>query len=101
MNQHASVIKRIVLGVGTLALFVVSTSTVQAQPFQPHYIIVNLGNLGGEGTSALGLNDRGQVVGWSTTTTGQRHAFMYSDGSMTDLGTLVGGTHSEIGRAHV
>lgn len=95
MDQHASMMKRLCLGAGALGLLATPVSMLQAAPLQPHYIIVNLGSLGGEGTSALGVNDHGQVVGWSTTAAGQRHAFMYSNGFMTDLGTLVGGTHSD------
>lgn len=63
--------------------------------FQARYQVINLGSLGGEGSSALGINDAGTVVGWATTSAGQRHAFMYNNGLMTDLGTLVGGTASE------
>ena len=42
---------------------------------------------------AVAINDRGQVVGSSDTAAGDLHAFLYSDGAMTDLGTL-GGTNS-------
>lgn len=59
------------------------------------YQVINLGSLGGNSSSALGINTSGQVVGWSTTVSGQRHAFMYSNGLMTDLGTFIGGTTSE------
>jgi probable HAF family extracellular repeat protein len=50
----------------------------------------DLGTLGGSYSSATDINDSGQVVGWSTTTSGQSHAFLYSDGQMQDLGTLGG-----------
>jgi probable HAF family extracellular repeat protein len=52
-----------------------------------------LGTLGGDSTRAYGINDAGQVVGYSTTTEeGQWHAFITdSNGAdMTDLGTLGG-----------
>lgn len=39
-------------------------------------------------SEALGVNDSGQVVGWSVITGGVDRAFLYSDGQMTDLGTL-------------
>ena len=48
-------------------------------------------------TAALGINDSGQVVGRSYTSSSYpfaTHAFLYSNGVMTDLGTL-GGTSSE------
>jgi probable HAF family extracellular repeat protein len=44
---------------------------------------------------ATGINDRGDIVGWSTYGgTGYSHAFLWSDGVMIDLGTL-GGTTSQ------
>jgi probable HAF family extracellular repeat protein len=56
------------------------------------YTIIDLGSLGGERTSANGINNSGQVVGGSEIdyTTGNTHAFLYSDGTMKDLGTLPG-----------
>ena len=55
---------------------------------------VDLGTLGGSISQAHVINDRGQVVGHSMTATGQRHAFLWEDGVMTDLGTLPGSTNS-------
>lgn len=70
-------------------------SQADSSLFQTRYQVINLGSLGGEGSAAFGINDAGNVVGWATTTGGQRHAFVYSKGLMTDLGTLVGGTTSQ------
>src|SRR5262249_52144976 len=57
--------------------------------------IVDLGNLGNPIYIAVDkLNDAGQVVGSSITASYARHAYLYQDGVMTDLGTL-GGTNSE------
>jgi probable HAF family extracellular repeat protein len=53
----------------------------------------DLGTLGGTNSSALDINDSGQVVGSSYNSSGQTHAFLYQNGAMTDLGTL-GGTNS-------
>lgn len=72
--------------------------------FKPPYMsteMQDLGTLGGnssifEGNAsyAYGINDATQVVGVSTTSSNTRHAFFWSDGKMTDLGTL-GGTYSQ------
>ena len=53
----------------------------------------DLGTLGGEESTAIAINDRGQVVGASQTSSGDHHAFLWQDGVMTDLGTL-GGSES-------
>jgi probable HAF family extracellular repeat protein len=52
--------------------------------------ITDLGNLGGNTRSANGINDAGQVVGWARIGSNLQHAFLYSGGHMTDLGTLGG-----------
>jgi probable HAF family extracellular repeat protein len=53
--------------------------------------IIDLGTLGGTSSRALGINALGQVVGWSELASGAVHGFVYSDGQMTDVGTLGGG----------
>jgi len=45
-------------------------------------------------SKASGINDAGQITG-SGTINGFGHAFLYGGGSITDLGTLPGGTYSE------
>jgi probable HAF family extracellular repeat protein len=42
-----------------------------------------------------GINNLGQVVGYSYTSNGSVHAFLYGQGQMTDLGTLVGDQQSK------
>jgi probable HAF family extracellular repeat protein len=58
------------------------------------YTVTDLGTLGGASSQANGINDSGQVVGYAYTPSGSTHAFLYSGGIMTDLGTLPGGTQS-------
>jgi probable HAF family extracellular repeat protein len=57
--------------------------------------ITMLGSLGGVAFGwlngvALSLNDRGQAVGYSYRDSVNRHAFLYSDGILTDLGSFGG-----------
>jgi len=56
--------------------------------------MTDLGTFGGTASWATEINERGQVVGGSETTSGAEHAFVWQDGKMTDLGTL-GGRHTE------
>jgi probable HAF family extracellular repeat protein len=69
-----------------LGLF--SLSTAHAQ------VLINLGDLGGGQSYAEGLNNSGQVVGYSTTSGGNTDAFLYSNGTITNLGTLAGDADS-------
>jgi probable HAF family extracellular repeat protein len=57
--------------------------------------ITDLGTLPGYlRSTAMAINDNGQVAGYSTDVSGfTTHGFLYSNGTMTDLGTL-GGTFS-------
>lgn len=61
------------------------------------YTFVDLGTLGGDHSGAMGMNDQGQIVGWSTipgctTANGApcKRAFLWENGAMTDLGFLPG-----------
>ena len=54
------------------------------------YILKDLGTLGGFSAQALGINEAGQVVGYSTTSASQARAFLWKSGAMTNLGTLGG-----------
>jgi probable HAF family extracellular repeat protein len=63
----------------------------------PAYVAVPLGSLGGLSTYGTAINAAGQVAGWGDTDgTGaaHRHAFLYANGSITNLGTSNGGTQS-------
>jgi probable HAF family extracellular repeat protein len=37
----------------------------------------------------LGINDESQVVGWSSTSTGAQHGFIWDDGVLSDLNDLI------------
>jgi len=54
---------------------------------KPNASAVDIGTLGGAQTEPTGMNERGEVVGWSHTSTGMRHAFLWSESrGMVDLG---------------
>ena len=50
--------------------------------------MIDIGDLGGGSAVAYAINDVGQVVGSAVTSDGSNHPFLYSNGAMTDLGTL-------------
>lgn len=52
--------------------------------------ITDLLTLGGTNSGAFGINDSGEIVGYSDTSSGTIHAFLNSNGNMKDLGTLGG-----------
>ncbi len=60
--------------------------------------MTDIGTLGGV-SAGYGINDAGQIVGYSSVTTvGDRsfnHAFLYSGGMMMDLGNSIGGNYAE------
>lgn len=53
----------------------------------------DIGTLGGAVTVVNGINQHGDATGYSETSNGQIHAFVYTRGAMHDIGTL-GGTGS-------
>jgi probable HAF family extracellular repeat protein len=60
-----------------------------------HYIVKDLGTLGGTGSVAEGINDRGWVIGDANLAGNTAvHATVWRDGVVTDLGTL-GGVNSQ------
>ena len=75
-----------------LAVFVALAAMTPQALAAALYSVTDLGDLpgGNNESSAYGVNDNGQVVGYSGATTGQR-AFRWSSGSMQDIGDLSGG----------
>ena len=81
-----------------LALFVAAGVVIlmgaavpsEAQTVSMTYTVKDLGTLpGGSNSYAFGINDSGQVVGRSDTSSRYAHAFLYSNGQMQDLNSLI------------
>lgn len=81
----------------------IAVGAAQRGPDQPLRAFARHGNrplttiptLGGRQNAALGVNQPGMVVGWSETgNAAHRHAFVFFNGRLRDLGTL-GGDNSE------
>jgi len=84
-----------------LALILAAFSTyglrAEAQTSSAEYTVTDLGTLPGLSSSgAEGINDSGQVAGWSGSgpDAGDTHGFIWQNGQMTDIGTLGGGDYS-------
>lgn len=70
-------------------------SMVRAEKVVSEIHAIDLGTLpGGSDSSATDINEGGNIVGYSTTASGEVHGFFYSAGSMTDIGVLPGGDTS-------
>jgi len=52
-------------------------------------VAIDLGTLDGASSHAYGINAFDQIVGTATTARGDSHAFLYRDGAMTDLNSLL------------
>jgi probable HAF family extracellular repeat protein len=90
-SKRLTLIAAMTLPVATLAV----PARLAAQDQQPHrpvlYAVKELGTLGGKGSAALDVNNRGWVVGNSDLKGDKSgHAYLWLDGVMTDLGTLGG-----------
>jgi probable HAF family extracellular repeat protein len=55
-----------------------------------------LGTFGGNASAAYAVNQTGQITGYAQTTNRER-AFLYSQGTMTDIGTLLGASSNSFG----
>ena len=73
-----------------LATAAISLCAVAAQAApSPKWSIETLGNLGGSGTVAFGVNNRGDVVGYSHTASGDIRGFLWQNGTMIDAGATL------------
>ena len=83
-----------------IAVFLAAAAFAAAAPAQAgarQYRSVELGTLGGATTVAAAMNESGTIVGTSTTAAGDRHAFSWRNGVLTDLGTLGGRYSTAVG----
>lgn len=78
-----AVISRVMVVIIVAALFI-------AKPVVAKSALIDLGTLGGNEAIAFDINNNGQVVGRSQIADGQIHAFLWENGTMTDLGTADG-----------
>jgi probable HAF family extracellular repeat protein len=80
------------LGVSMKSLLAILAAALPALAIHaapaPKWTIQTLGNLGAGGTLAYAVNNHGEIVGYSRTTSGQIRAFHWADGVMTDAGAL-------------
>ena len=84
----------VAMGLVVVALVMGAQPASGQQAAARQYSVTDLGTLGGGGSQAGAINNRGQVVGSAYTASGDYHAFLWEDGEMTDLGTLPGGSFS-------
>src|SRR5437667_376956 len=82
---------------GVRIFFVLLLACGHRAALAAEFTVKDIGKLGGTGgillTRAQGINAAGKVVGSSPTASFRAHAFAWSNGVMTDLGTL-GGSES-------
>ena len=96
---HRRIIKHSGKEIRRMKQAIIWTSIIVSSVFslcqaEVRYTVTDLGTLGGDVSDAQDINDSGQIVGYSYTTEGMFHGFLYENGMIIDLGTL-GGYHSK------
>jgi probable HAF family extracellular repeat protein len=87
MNMTTKLHRGVVVMAVGLAALIAALSANAAQ----NYTATPLGTLGGKASFGYGINNTGQVTGWSWTAGDLvAHPFFYTGGVMTDLGSLGG-----------
>jgi len=80
----------------SILLIAVGCGLFAASQHQQQYTITDLPSLGGTNSRANSINNRGWLAGYSNLAGNQsRHAALWRDGALTDLGTL-GGPNSNV-----
>ncbi|MFG1765350.1 hypothetical protein ACGFIH_18585 [Micromonospora parva] len=82
------------MSAATTVVALITLTPASAAASSPSYRVVDLGTLSGGDGAATAMNDRGDIVGWSTVAGGARHAVLWRHGVITDLGVLPGDTDS-------
>jgi len=80
-----------ILGIITAILTELAALSHAAELSQ-NYVMVDLGTLGGVSSVAYGINNKGQIVGYSDLSNGATRAFLYENGKMKNLGSLANNT---------
>jgi probable HAF family extracellular repeat protein len=71
-----------------------ASTAAAGRPSGAGITMTDLGTLGGRWSAAYGINESGVIVGGSTTASGVAHAFVWSNGTMADLGSAAPGSSS-------
>jgi len=93
-------IRDLCLFVTAMLICGVSRGEQLARYYVSSVTVTDLGTLsGGQHSDANDINDAGTIVGWSRVATGTHHAFVYSGGSMTNIGAAYGWNTASEARA--
>src|SRR5438477_5741170 len=95
-KQRTSICFRLLRIPLSIFLIAVGCGLFAASQRQPQYTITDLPSLGGTNSRANSINNRTWLAGYSNLAGNQsRHAALWRDGTLTDLGTL-GGPNSAV-----